>query len=311
MTCDYLEYVEQIKDNCMKDKLLIHDNIPALEGLLDSNGQDLIRLQKLKRENKLNFGKKVAKEELHELLPKICYDINEFLGVNPGSPEFSYFSLFKPTLPALPALWFYGNSTLYFTRAALSLANDKNLDTALRDIWDGLLFAINGAILHKLVSQPYYNIGLEKVNLERAKKTKLIPIAGHEYAHHVQNIEGLLVAKSHIFSEGHSRGVQKYLAKKYAQEEGNEAFLYDTLDVSVGEFKSAYRWMCKKLNQKLSKSLLKIRTSRDLDEGIARSIIRRPTSHALGNALFSIYQEIYGDEIYKQMMHREFQFLQP
>ena len=309
MACDYLDYIDKIKNPYMTSRLLVRDNICALEELLDINGQELKRLKTLKRENKLDFGSKVTPEELSELLPKICSDVNEFLGVNSGSPEFSYFKLFKLTPLALPVLMFYGLSAVHFTDAVFALALNKNLDKALHGVREGLRFGIIGACFHKMVSQPYYNGASERVNLEHVKRTKLIPIAGHEYAHHVQNTEGLLVAKSNIFSEGHARGVQKHMAEKYAQEEDNEAFLYAGLDTTVGEFKSSYIWMCKKLEQKPKKSLLKIRTGRDADEGITRLIVQRPTSHALGNALFSIYQDICGDGIYKQMVHREFQFL--
>ncbi len=85
------EYLSQIENPNMKRLLLREDNIPPLEELLNAEAKKLQRLQRLKEEGKLNFGDKIKLDELTEIFPKICAEVNDFLGVKSTDiPSFGY-----------------------------------------------------------------------------------------------------------------------------------------------------------------------------------------------------------------------------
>lgn len=294
----------------MKKRLLVEDNIPAIEDLLDKESQRLEKLKVLKKNKKLNLGDKVSAKELEELFPNICKEVDEFLGIQEGKvPKFEYFDLMKPGLKTTPLLSLYVLSTLFTAGNLIYFFASQNSDISyLQDAAVGAMFFSFAKVLHSLETSNY-NLGSQKITLEKLPRTKLITTAGHEYTHSVQDINGLASKKYSIFVEGHAIGVEKYLAEKYKEREDNEAFLYGIMESTVGEFKSAYQWMCKNLGKTPKKSLLKIKTIKDDYEGLKRLIFRNPSSHAIGNALFSIYEAKHGKNIYKEIIHGNFQFV--
>ena len=308
------KYRSEIENSCLKRRLLIVDNVPAIEDILDKESQRLGRLQNLKEDGRLDFGDTVSSDELRELFPQICKEVDTFLGIQEsGVPNCRYYHLFRPGLMTTPILVLYTLSALQVTSALTSFSTDQNPDTNhllghLFSAGAGATLFYTAAAFHAIVKKPRYDTLSQKINLERVARTELIPAAGHEYTHHIQWRNGIRSNRKHdIFMEGHAQGVEKQLADNYREREDNEAFLYVTSSRTVNEFKSAYLWMCKKLGLKPRESLLETKTSRDRAER-RRSIHREPSSHALGNALFSIYEALKGRGIYKQMIHGEFQF---
>jgi len=301
------DYRSEIENPQMKRRLLAEDNVPAIEDLLDKESQRLGRLQKLKEEGRLDFGDTVSPDELRELFPQICKEVDSFLGIQDGEvPNCRYYNLFRPGLMTTPILGVYIVSALQEACALASLATG-HLDYCQTFQIGAMLNAQAALSAHLLAKQSCYAAS-KSITLERVARTDLIPTAGHEYTHHIQFKKGLRYSKHTIFSEGQARGVQKQLADDYHEREDNEAFLYRSSDRTVGELKSAYLWMCRKLGQQPRKSLLKTKSSRDRDESVDRLIRREPSPHALGNALFSIYEALNGRGMYKQMIHGEFQF---
>ncbi len=295
----------EIEDPNMERRLLRPENISILEDLLDKEAQRLERLQKLKENDKLNLGDKVSPDELTELVPQICTEVDRFLEIDGNVPKFGYYNLFRSPL----ILGLYTLSALEVAGAATLMVADQNPEI------NPLFFAGMGAmqfglaaLLHAINKDSSYTPSSKTIILERSPRTVLIPIAGHEYTHYVQHREGIKDGGYNIFQEGHARGVQKQVSEEYMEREDNEAFLYDVLNSTVGEFKSAYVWMCKNLGQQPKESLLKTKTSRDSDESAHRLVWRSPTQHAIGNALFSIYEALQGRQIYKHMIHGNFKF---
>lgn len=300
-------YKSQLENSLMKNRLLKKENICILEELLNRDSQKLEKLQKIEKNGKLNFGDKVSSEELKELFPKICSEVNSFLNVQDIKiPRFGYYNLFSQKMSPSSPLGFYSVSAINFASFASSLfAGDPSPENIL---FGGLTLAI-AIYVHGVSKNSNYSS--DRVNLERVPRTELIPVAAHEYTHHIQKEKGLstiISKKPTIFKEGHARGIERQISENYAQREDNEAFTYDLLNENVGEFKSAYIWMCEKLSYKPIKSLLKTKTNRDDDESTNHLIFSEPTSHAIGNALFSIYEASQGKEIYNQMIHGDFKF---
>lgn len=285
------EYITQIENPNMKRRLLNVDNIPILEDLLDREAQRLERLQKRKENDKLNLGNNVSPDELTELFPQICTEVDRFLDIGGNVPKFGYFNLLKPGLSTTSILLMYTLASLEVAGAATLMVADQNPEI------DPLVFAGMGAmqfgltvLYHSMDKSSSYTPSSKAITLEKTVRTVLIPAASHEYTHYLQHREGIEGTNYSIFKEGHARGVEKQVAEDYRKREDNEAFLYDVLDSTVGEFKSAYVWMCKNLGQQPKESLLKTKTCRDGDESVNRLVWRHPTPHAIGNALFSMYE---------------------
>ena len=301
-------YLSELENNSMKNRLLVLDNISAIEDLLDKESIRLERLERLKKDNKLDLGKKLSSKELKELFPKICTEVDEFLGIQNGEvPKYEYYDLMTPGLNTTPILICYALTSIMVAGSVTSLFIDKNPGTHYIDAVIGTLQFTTVALLDSINRNrgSRFNQSSKKVTLEKIARTDLIPTIGHEYAHSVQDRQGLIYKKHSIFQEGHARGVEKHLAQMYSEREDNEAFLYDTSKRTVGEFKRSYLWMCTQLGQEPNKNLLK--TNNDIND--LGKKIKEPSSHAIGNALFSIYKAQKGSKIYNQMIHGNFQFI--
>ncbi len=297
----------QISNTNLERLLLREENIVVLEDLLNTEAQRLERLQKCKENDKLNLGERVSPDELTELFPRICTEVDDFLGIQEcDMPTCGYFNLLKDGKSILAL---YTLSSLEVAGAVTSLVINQNL-APIHSIYVGMgvMQFVMATFLYSMNKSASYTLSSNTITLERTPRTVLIPTAAHEYTHHLQGREGIKEWKYIIFMEGHARGVQKHVSEDYMRREDNEAFLYNVLDYTVGEFKSVYSWMCKKFGQQQKNSLLKTKTSRDLDESLCRLIFKKPTFHAIGNALFSIYQAQQGNHIYRDMIHGRFQF---
>jgi hypothetical protein len=297
------DYKAKIKDEPLKKLLLQKENIPRLEDILNRDSQEFERLRKLEEGGKLDFGGTIPSNKLGEVVPPVFSDVDNFLGISQEkTPKYGYFSLIKPgfgtAILAAYALHAYKTVELVNDIASGQFYGAEDiLGTFL--IISGIAQAV---LCHNLLSSTSFNSVSKGITLERWPRNKLIPAVGHEYAHFVQGSSGLGLSKldSTVFKEGHARGVQKYLSGLYQEREDNEAFLYDVLKMSVPEFRDTYKWMCRKLGQKPNESLLK---RKDVwDKG------GTPSEHAIGNTLFSIYENDLGDGIYSQMVKGEFNF---
>jgi len=302
------KYLSQIENEYMKERILRKENISAIEYILNRDSQQFERLKQVKVKNKLDFGKKIKNKELSAFSLEICSEVDYFLGISSEEiPKIEYFKLFRLNFFNFILLSSYGESSLMIANSLTSLLINKNLQgLILLAIGSGSFIATN--LLHNSKKQSRYYPESEKINLKKIKRNVLIPTLGHEYVHHIQNINGLRGENYSIFEEGHSRGVEKHLAKVYKEKEDNEAFIFNSLDKLVGESKSVYIWMCEKFNKSVNKNLLKSKSSRDYCEKVFRRFKKIPTPHAIGNSLFSIYEENSGEEIYKNMIHGNFNF---
>lgn len=292
----------KIEDSCMKQLLLKAENIPVLEELLDKNSQQLERLQKLNEENKLDLGKIVDAEELQDLFPKICREVDDFLGIHDVRlPGLDYFSPPKPSkLKPTLIMSAYTLSILPLASAAATLCSDRsNILLALAEVGSAFL-AITTAFAWDLQESKTssYDDKKKLVILEKNVKTDLIPTAAHEYAHHVQYEKGIKGAKYSIFREGHAQVVQKQLAKNYREREDNEAFFYHALERDVARLKTSYVWTCRKLGYQPKENLLKIKTNCCDNENWWIADDGDPSRHAVGNAVFSINEIKHGKQIY-------------
>ena len=137
----------------------------------------------------------------------------------------------------------------------------------------------------------FYDNDEKLITVAPLRRTSLIPGIAHEYAHYIHYRKGLGDLCYDLFAEGHARGVERHIAEEYKEKEDNEAFLYDILEETACELKYAYIWVCKELDKKPKKSLLKVGDKGKIFE------------HDLGNAFFSIYETLYGKDVYKETLN--------
>ena len=299
------EYKTAIENNHLKELLLRRENLPVLEEVLVTESNEVARLNALKERKQLDFGAPISPEELDEVAATVYDEVNTFLDVKPkDSPACIYPSLF--TLPEKDLrniiLALYG---VAFPLLEVPAIATLDIPCAIA----GLAALGVGAIVQTALKQPRYIPRLQKIVLKKRPITELLPTIGHEYAHHIHHsLAGLSCQNYDIFKEGHARGVERYIANFQAVKDNNEVFLLEISDWTVGELKSAYLWLCRTQKIQPTKSLLQPKSCRDLEEMLSRFYEKQPTPHAIGNALFLIYEAQYGRDIYRQAIHGEFQF---
>lgn len=295
------QYKEKIEDDELEDMLLRRENIPVIEELLIRESENLERLKRLRRRKELKFGKKIKREEMLCLYPEICREVNDFLGVGfMDMPNAEYFSLFRPELKKMMVLAGYGLSeaAAVFGGSEI-LYGDMNPRDFIISI-AGIALLLKTSNIHAHMKIPKYDHHKSRIVVEKTAREKLIPIIAHEYTHHIQRRRGINKMKWSVFMEGHARGVQRKISQNFMEREDNEAFMYNTLDITLDEFKKAYEFMCEELGIPANKNLVKTKTGRYRKREI--------NSYDIGNALFSILKEKHGDGIYRKMIHGNFSF---
>jgi len=304
------EYLSQISDENLISLLLKKEKISALEELLFIESKKLELFRKKKR--RFDLGRKINYEELPELFSEVKEEIDNFLDIkNVTFPNIKYSSLFdKESMLFKPFTQFsafasYSLSAINF----VLLIEDPSL-TFVNGLLllNGTLSGMLGMAFHSKANYSAYFPYEEFVRIKKEKRELLIPDLAHEYTHHIQLEKNLGGKKTNIFLEGHARGVQRYISEIYREKENNDTFMQKILDYDVGEIKSSYTWASEKLKIPLNKNLLKIKTSRDEDEREHNKERGMPTEHAVGNALFLTYEKEYGNKIYREMIHENFQF---
>lgn len=272
------DYTAQFADENMEQILLNKDNIPVLEELLHEESKHLVRLRELKEDGKLDFGPILTKKEVKNLFPQIKKEVNEFLDVNCEAPAIKHYSLVVTMHERCNFGSFHRYESMFNPRTYL------------------------------------YKYG--KIRL-RSKKERpvIIPVISHEYSHSIgyQKYDKINILSHGCFIEGFALGVERYIAKLYRNNEDNEAFLYYTIDKTVEHLKSSYIWMSKILGIVPKDFLLDIKSLTEIEEEKWKKDkivyeIREVSEHAIGNALFYIYETSRGNQIYKEMINGRFRF---
>lgn len=148
--------------------------------------------------------------------------------------------------------------------------------------------------------------------IKKDTKQKVLPIFGHEYTHALQLAKAGLFYRDwkegYYMAEGHARGMQRILSRTYHEKTDDLAFMHNIADYDAGELQSVYIFLNEWLSLPYNKNIPKIISSRNEPERKNRSKKKIPTEHAIGNALFSIYEAKHGPSIYKDYYHGKFNF---
>jgi len=88
-------YSSPFTNKNIQEELLIEEHFPALEELLLEESRELALLQKLKKDNKLDFGRKLGKGEVRSSFTGVFREVSEFLGVQYDVPPLSNMPFFS------------------------------------------------------------------------------------------------------------------------------------------------------------------------------------------------------------------------
>lgn len=287
--------LSKITNDYLLGKLMIKDNIPIIEEILDNKSQQISKL-KFKQRPWITPEDSLSQEEMRQ----VQQSVEDFLDY-----------------PHLPK-----SRIQYADEGYHTPKSDKMMFTL-----DMILFVLGAPIIavgltHFYVTSIYEMKGYvkysnDRIIIQRERREDQIHKIGHEYAHNIQADflkgitgevnESLLLdddGRYGIFGEGHARGVQRYISKKYANDEDNPDFNSWIMNEDIAELKKVYRKLCKDNKIKPSKSLIKIKDRfHKLEEENGMLDI-----HSLGNTLFLMYENKIGDSMYKDLLKGNFTF---
>lgn len=306
-----------------RQALLKPELVPLLEDLLDSSSSSLRELQNLKERNMLDLGRKVSSRNIEAILSEVKKDVDSFLDVKDISkPSLASYSFF-PQHASL--FWPYLFDAGCLASLSLALLHPGSSFQHLLVGLNAMLLASGAAITallqsHAIASHNLYWIDLKEIQLRRVQRINFTNILVHEYTHHVLHAGGIPLSlfsnlsalgedaylESRILTEGHARGVSRWLAAMYREREDNPAFLYLPLNYTVGELKSVYIWMCHHLGLQGYSSLFSTRTEVDKVESDSWHESGMPTPHAFGSAVFLLFEAEYGSGLYKSIVNNRF-----
>ena len=301
-------YLDTITNKSLEDKLMWIDNLQVLEHLLNLAICDRIKFNHFRKTDRFNLGKKVKEKDLEELLVEVKEKVDSFLEVeNIDNPNLHYYSPFK-----WPVSLYLG------AYAAVGFATAVVIGTIdLVPWWNTLIMGgLNGACIRiiasrqkntkMMINRNFYvqsNYGQEllksnSIYLEKERLTRVTGALIHEYIHHVQSkIMGNKFNKSNIFVEGHARGVTRQICLEYAFETENLTYMEMPCIFDFNELSVVYISMCKKLRARLRPDLI-----------VPDLYFYEPSRHAIGNTLMLIKEIRDGSDIYKKMIHGEYEF---
>ena len=269
------DYLQQFKNEELNRRLLHRDNVPAIEEMLHEESQRLQHLQELERSGRLDFGPRIRRRDLKPILGEVKKEVDDFLGVGDVVP---------------PRCSFYNSDII---------TSGRFLSPQIS------LTSVTSVLMNR---EPCYDFASKTIHPGRKRKYKKrsasIPLLAHEYAHHIQNVKGMVRRELNVFGEGHARGVQRHVSNVYAEREDNEAYLLDIVDKNCGELKGVYEWMCPKFGVTLRRSLLTTQTS-GVDGIIFLLLYGEPSFHARGNAFFYMLERERGSQIYGEAVRGE------
>ncbi|MBU4242154.1 MAG: hypothetical protein KKA65_04110 [Nanoarchaeota archaeon] len=261
------------------------ENIPILEHIIERDGKEFERLKQLKEKGLINLGEKVRKKEFKDICYEIKAEVDGLLDIQ------------NTILPKTKQRTFFSNDLGLFLAyiATPALIKSGRLSDVL---FMGL--AITMVKLSMYNSSYHYIFKRIKITKQDKYLTKII--FAHEYTHFLQHkILNCDFQKHKMFTEGHAIGVEKTLVNLCSEPEQKDNFLYSELKQRFSGLKQAYYSLCDRLNVKCHESLLNI--DKPFGNKLKRFFKRGSfLYHDAGNALFQIYEEIHGKDIYKQIL---------
>ena len=129
----------------------------------------------------------------------------------------------------------------------------------------------------------------------------------HEYAHVIQVLKNLGLEIRGAVSEGHARGVQRTIAKAFAEQYDNPAYNYRPSEHTLQDLKDAYLFTCKKKHRNPKKSLTKLNLPNK--RSMLSILLGKPAvdhDYSMGVAAFCIVEARHGTGIYSEVLRNDY-----
>lgn len=280
----------------LKEVLRRREHLSVLEGILSEKIHERRRLGHLHDEGRLNFGSIVPKEQLLEEAYQVKHHVDETLGTaDLLMPRVAYFSIWDRKASA-PLHSSYALSAFGLGYAVVS--SSPSVTPLLRFLLGAGSFCIliAAALVHfdQSKSSSYHQ---DTIILQRKERTELVGTIAHEYVHYIlekrreqQGIKkpGFFDSpfsgsslNPYLLDEGLAEGISRMISSRYQQLENNEAFQYGRIARDVDDLEEVCQWLSGK------------------KYGLARGKL---SNHALGNALFLLYERLKGPKIYREVL---------
>lgn len=130
----------------------------------------------------------------------------------------------------------------------------------------------------------------QTMTLNNSRRKILITSFAHEYAHHICNLKGIEDSCS-FFEEGFARGIEREIARQFANEERDCTFLYEITQEDATELCKTYLWLCDIHDQKIKKNLLKNNSKEEF-----------LFTYCIGNSYFLMEETKGKKEIYRHVL---------
>lgn len=297
-----MELPNDLTNSALKAELSNEKSLLSLENILSD---EVNELNKLHKRNNRSSEERIPEEELKKQFNQVVTDVNNFLGVENNQPDVKYKECADLKLES--AVTFFGNAYLSASvPLAAYAAATSHYAYALGFLAAGGVASCFAGMANSIAKETQIKPGENQILLNSSEKTSLIPEAAHGYTAFLQKNLGM--PGESICWEGSARGVQKTIAKQYAEEENNPDYMRNVFETSVPELLSAYMGLCQEMNKNPKQSLLKdARTSiiPKLDNNYRNRHKKGPkiSDHALGNAWASVKAANNGEpqEMYRKL----------
>ena len=295
------------------------DRLPTLEWILD---RDVGQLSDLRPPTDTV---PIGQDRLEQIMADARRETGEYLGVETPPCEYELFTKQPAPIREEGSVWIVAKSAAILMPASIALLSQNLQTIALATAIGAAAFgcAHGLARLDREIAEirfevrksewekekldyPSYDIPKKKIILLPSPKYDVLNNAVHEYAHflqyHYAETKNLTAVKeicdSKILSEGHARGVARNTAKRSA----DEARMHHACEKDIGEMKSVYLWAAAHCGKPVNEKLTAIAASRDDEEAFSMKEHGRPTFHAIGNAMFKMWELELGDSVYASIL---------
>ncbi|MBM3199319.1 hypothetical protein FJZ53_00155 [Candidatus Woesearchaeota archaeon] len=279
----------------------IGNNLGILEDSLDKAAQKHLKLKAKKKS--LDFGQALTPENLYQTSLKSISKTRGFLEINKTidihMSMFSSLEQFKRSLRVAAG-----------TFAISGLIQSIGGLTFRGLMISGMLGVWFGAGTFVFAMQDYatssYNPDDDHIRIGAQNTVNAAGAVAHEYTHCLQhNFTSIDVTTRNPIVEGHARGLEGIVSERFAQESNNEAYVFVHSQRVAQELKDAYLYACGKKNVTPKKSLekLPIRNVRGWLSSYAGH------HYSIGVAAMTLASAKYGDNVYKDVMKNDFNFL--
>lgn len=258
------------------EEILVQEkNIGITEEILNKENIELLKLKNKGVLDAYEEEPNASSSEIDNIAPEVYREVNQFLNLEENK---------------FPKIEYVSNSNSFLT----------GISETMEEIV-GYVSRLEKKPKEQIVE---YDPVLKKIILSKNPLSSVVLDLAHEYTHYLQDKKlSVEVFDNNILMEGHARGVEKNIAKTYADKKDKKNCLIDVYTQSINELKNTYQWICDNLNKVENERLLKD-SQKALENTIHEIDIDKYSvdDQSIGNTLFSIYEQTQGNRVYRDFI---------